>query len=264
MASFPPSQVKGIWFVSALEYAREVHGEDVVKRIVATTPARYRDIYESPISSAWYPEEAFEIGLIVAYDVVAQGSDFMFEQIVEGCTEKGVNKLFRMLLRASSPSFVLRRVPTMWKQIRRGAGHVEVQQQLGRSLVRYSEFPWFRNPLYRMLTVASLRSLVRYCNGRSPRIEIAHQSASTLDVQIDYRALESDVPTVSFASTRPAAPQLAAALAPQSMVMRTASARPAAEVASRRRTTPPPRPALPPSPGGAARAGTVRPTRSSG
>jgi hypothetical protein len=203
MAEFPPSQVKGVWFSAAVEYARDVHGDEVVDRIIAGTPARYREVYANPIASAWYPEEAMEIGLIVIYDVIAQGNDFMFEKIMEGCTEKGVNRLFRLLLRASSPSFVLRRVPTMWKHVRRGAGHVDVEQLEGESVVRYSEFPWFRNPLYRMLTVGSLRSLVRTCTGATPRIEVLHFDHASMGVGIRYRSVESAIPPVRFASTRP-------------------------------------------------------------
>jgi len=202
MAELHPSEVKGIWFVAARDYARELHGEDVVTRLVASSPEPFRDIYAGPIASAWYPEAAFEQGLIVIYDVMTEGNDTMFERIMEGCTEHGINRVFRMLLRASSPSFVLRRVPTMWRQIRRGAGHVEVQQREGESFVHYSELPWFHNPLYRMLTLGSLRALVRCCTGEAPRIEVTDHTRSSMSLHIRYKA-DSITPSVRFASTRP-------------------------------------------------------------
>jgi len=203
MAELPPSEVKGVWFVAARDYARELHGQEVVDRLVAGSPAPYRDMYASPIASAWYPEAAFEQGLIVIYDVMTQGNDLMFERIMEGCTEQGINRLFRMLLRASSPSFVLRRVPTMWRQVRRGAGHVDVEQRVdGETQITYSELPWFHNPLYRMLTVASLRALVRCCTGESPRIEVQDHTRSSLSLNIRYRA-ESLAPPVRLTTTRP-------------------------------------------------------------
>lgn len=202
MAELPPSEVKGVWFVAARDYARELHGEDLVTRMVAASPEPYRDIYASPIASAWYPEAAFEQGLIVIYDVMTEGNDMMFERIMEGCTEHGINRVFRMLLRASSPSFVLRRVPTMWRQLRRGAGHVDVQQVEGESFIRYSELPWFHNPLYRMLTVGSLRALVRVCTGEAPRIEVLEHTRSTMSLHIRYKA-DSITPSVNFTSTRP-------------------------------------------------------------
>ncbi len=211
-----------MWFVAARDYARDLHGQVVVDRLVAGSPPPYRDIYASPISSAWYPEAAFEQGLIVIYDVMTEGNDLMFERIMEGCTEHGIHRLFRMLLRASSPSFVLRRVPTMWCQVRRGAGHVDVEQRIdGETQITYSELPWFHNPLYRMLTVASLRALVRCCTGESPRIEVQSHTRSTLSLNIRYRA-ESLTPPVRFTSTRP--PQIAM---PQSVGLRAASAAPA-------------------------------------
>lgn len=203
MAELPQSEVKGVWFVAARDYAKDLHGPDVVDRLVAGSPAPYRDIYAAPISSAWYPEAAFEQGLIVIYDVVAEGNDAMFERIMEGCTEQGINRLFRMLLRASSPGFVLRRVPVMWRQIRRGAGQVDVQQIGGETHIRYSEFPWFHNPLYRMLTAGSLRALVRVCTGETPRIEVTEHSRNSMALSIRHKA-ESLSPNLPYTvSTRP-------------------------------------------------------------
>ncbi len=202
MAEPPASEVKGVWFVAARDYARDLHGEDVVARLVAHSPEPYRDIYASPISSAWYPEAAFEQGLIVIYDVMTEGHDLMFERIMEGCTEHGINRLFRMLLRASSPSFVLRRVPTMWRQIRRGAGHVDVRQVEGETFIDYSELPMFHNPLYRMLTVGSLRALVRCCTGEAPRVEMTDYTRNSMSLHIRHKA-DSVAPSVRFTSTRP-------------------------------------------------------------
>jgi len=203
MAESSESEVKGVWFVAARDYARDLHGPDVVDRLVAGSPEAFRDIYASPISSGWYPEAAFEQGLIVIYDVIAEGNDAMFERIMEGCTEQGIHRIFRMLLRASSPGFVLRRVPVMWRQIRRGAGHVDVEQIGGETHIRYSDFPWFRNPLYRMLTSGSLRALVRCCTGETPRISITDHTRSSMSLTIRHKA-ESVSPSVPYTiSTRP-------------------------------------------------------------
>jgi hypothetical protein len=190
MPELPTSEVKGVWFVAARDYALEVHGQALLDQLVERTPPKYRDVYRAPIASAWYPEEALQEALSMLHEIVAQENDFMFEQIMEGCTEQGINRLFQMLLRMSSPGFVLRMVPTMWRQIRRGAGHVDVEQFAGHTLLRYSEFPWFEDRLYRLLTVGSLRAIVRYCTRRDPRIDLIEERGNALTVRVSYRAEE--------------------------------------------------------------------------
>jgi hypothetical protein len=203
MAELPASEVKGVWFVAARDYALEVHGQAVLEQLVERTPAKYREVYRAPIASAWYPEEALQEALSMIYEIVAQENDFLFEQIMEGCTHKGVNRLFQLLLRVSSPGFVLRMVPTMWRQIRRGAGHVDVDQYEGHTIVRYSEFPWFQDRLYRLLTVGSLRALVRSSSKRDPRIEVLEEGGQAFAVRVWYRAEELDASPVRHVSTRP-------------------------------------------------------------
>lgn len=203
MAELPPSEVKGAWFCSALDYARELHGDAQVDEWVAHSHPAYREVYANPIASAWYPEACFQEALSMLYERVAQENDRVFEKLIEGCTERGVNLLFRMLIRVSAPAFVLRRLPTMWRQIRRGAGHVDVMQEAGHSMVHYSEFPWFKDPLYRLLTVGSLRALVRTCTQESPRIEVLDYGVDQLSLRIAYRAQEAFPPPTRHVSTRP-------------------------------------------------------------
>ena len=89
---------------------------------------------------------------------------------MEGCTEIGVSRFFRVLLRLSTPGFVLRQVPTMWRHIRRGRGEVRVREEDGAFVLEYSDFPWFADPLYEHLTVGSVRALVRIATGKAPTI----------------------------------------------------------------------------------------------
>jgi hypothetical protein len=203
MAELPPSEVKGAWFVAARDYALEVHGPDVLEQLIAQSPAKYRDIYAAPIASAWYPEDALQEALSMIHEIVAQESDFLFEQIIEGCTVQGVHRLFQMVMRLSSPGFVLRLVPTMWRQIRRGAGQVDVTQYDGFTELRYSEFPWFHDRLYRLLTTGSLRALVKLCTREGVRIDVLEHARDSLALRINYRASEQPLPGRRHASTRP-------------------------------------------------------------
>jgi hypothetical protein len=214
MAGLVASEVKGIWFVATREYALEVHGQRTFEQLLDQTPQKFRDVYAAPITSAWYPEEALQEVLSILHELVAQGNDARFERIVEGCTEKGIHRLFQMLLRVSSPGFVLRMVPTMWRQLRRGAGHVDVEQHEGHAIVRYSEFPWFNDRLYRILTTGSLRAVVRGSAPAGARIEVLDHGRDSLVVRIAYHAQESYPPPVRHVSTRPAMEAAAASIGP--------------------------------------------------
>ena len=74
----------------------------------------------------------------------------------------------------------------MWRQIRRGAGRVEVETLPGRCLIRYREFPYFDDPNYVLLTRGSLEALTRLCTGKPVVARIVAQDASSLDVEIAF------------------------------------------------------------------------------
>ena len=217
MAGLVTSEVKGIWFVASRDYALEVHGRHTFEELLHKVPLKFRDIYGAPIPSAWYPEEALQEALSILHELVAQGNDARFERIVEGCTEKAIHRVFQMLMTVSSPGLVLRMVPTMWRQLRRGAGHVDVEQHDGHTLVRYSEFPWFNDRLYRILTIGSLRAVVRQCTSSAPRIDVLDYTRSSLALRIAYRAQESYPPPVRRVSTRPEITEVRAVRKPPSI-----------------------------------------------
>jgi hypothetical protein len=203
MAGLATSEVKGIWFLATRDYALEAHGTRTFDHLLDAVPPAQRDVLAAPIASAWYPEAALQEVLSALHEVVAQGNDARFERIVEACAQKGVHRFLQMLLRITSPGLMLRMVPTMWRQIRRGAGHVEVEQHDGHAIVRYSEFPWFRDRLYRILTTGSLRAVVGRSAQASARIEVLGHGRDSLDLRVSYRTHESYPPPVRRVSTRP-------------------------------------------------------------
>jgi hypothetical protein len=97
-----------------------------------------------------------------------------------------VHHFFRALLRLVPPQTMLRKVPTMWSLIRRGAGRVAVEADDSHAVVRYCEFPYFDDVHYRLLSVGALRSLMTLCGKKNPRVEIAAYTRDSLTVDIGW------------------------------------------------------------------------------
>jgi hypothetical protein len=205
MTQIVASEIKGVWFVAMRAHVSEVYGKQWLELVLDKAPLEFRDVYRAPIASAWYPEATLQEALSLLYEEVAGESDIVFEKLVEGCVKHGIHRMFQLLLGASSAGFVLRMVPTLWRQLRRGAGHVDVEQHEAHTLVRYSEFPWFRDRLYRLMTLGSLRVILGATHRDRGRIEVLEHGHSTLSLRVAHRDGQHERPQVRRASTRPPA-----------------------------------------------------------
>jgi hypothetical protein len=177
------SELKGLWFAIARRTLLAEYGEATLNGVLARIPEAHRHALEDPVISAWYPEISFQQCLAAVESEVTPGQ-LQFERFIEQCTERGVNLLFSILLRLSTPGFVLKRVPTMWRQLRRGAGQVVVETDQAVTTLHYTGFPFFDDERYRWLTIGSLRSLVRTCIGEAPHLEVIYQTRDSLGVRI--------------------------------------------------------------------------------
>lgn len=185
MPSSPPSEVKGSWFISARRVITSEQPESLSELLRHIDPP-YRDAISDPLASHWYPEAALQQLFAAMHRVMAEGDRDTFGRLMERTTEAGIRHFFRFLVRLSTPSFVLRQVPTIWKQIRRGPGKVVVDIEEKQATIRYSEFPYFADPLYRAFTKASLRALMRICTSRDADVRIADQGSDWLTLTIVY------------------------------------------------------------------------------
>ena len=104
--------------------------------------------------------------------------------MIEDCTEHGISRFFKVLLRLTTPQFVLKQVPTLWRQMRRGCGAVDVVVEENVVTVRYSDFPYFGDRRYRLLTEGTLRGLIRVATKRKAVLRISDFGADWLDVRI--------------------------------------------------------------------------------
>lgn len=175
--------MKGAWFVAARAWLESRGSLEATAR--ALTPD-VRKVLLEPIPAVWYPEPVLQASLAALRDVVAP-ERAQFVEAMDACTAIGISRFFRALLRVASPGFVLRQVPTMWRHVRRGDGHVAVEAGDGRGTIRYSQFPFFADDNYRLLTEGSLRAVVRTCTGRDPRVTLVRATNDSLDVEILWR-----------------------------------------------------------------------------
>lgn len=178
------NEVKGVWFVTARRFVLERHGPKSWEQIVERVPEEYRDALWDPLASEWFPESVLQGALRGMDEVLAESNEAEFASVVEECTRLAIHSFFRVLLRLSTPGFVLRQVPTMWKHIRRGPGRVRIESRDEDVVVRYSDFPYFDDRRYRVLTTASLRSLVRLTTKRQPEIDIVEAARDRLSVSV--------------------------------------------------------------------------------
>jgi hypothetical protein len=180
------SEVKGLWFVSARRYALEHHGEDALAEVVATMKPRWRSALESPLASAWYPEEAMKNAFAAAAAVLAGGDEDRIIAMFEGCALYGITHFWRIALRVASTEFAVRMLPSTWRHMRRGPGKMAVEVDGSQAKVLYTNFPYFDDVNYRLLVVGTLRPLLRISTGAEPRISIAGHGTSWLTADISF------------------------------------------------------------------------------
>jgi hypothetical protein len=181
------SEVKGVWFVSARRYLDEQKMHGVADRILAKISAPHRAAFAEPGASEWYPEEALAETLRLLRHETRTGSDEQFTQLMEGITQVGINRFFRLLLSVASADFVLRKIPIMWHQIRRGDGQVQVTTDARGALIQYTEFPWFHDPVYPLMTLGSIRALLVVV-GAPAHVSLGPSTRSSQQVLVSYSA----------------------------------------------------------------------------
>lgn len=192
-ASVPPpsSSASGSWALPWLDARNGAASPEpllpagVLTRVLARMQPAHRAALEEPIASTWYPEEALQDTLGALREGLSLGAD-AFMDAMDACTVIGTTRFFRALLRMATPLFVLRQVPSMWRVVRRGAGLVEVESAVDEARLLYRDFPYFADENYRLLTLASLRAVVRTCTERDPSVTLERWSSTSLEARVRW------------------------------------------------------------------------------
>jgi hypothetical protein len=182
----PLSEVKGLWFTVAKRYLVERYGQETVDACIARLGERHGAVLAEALPSQWYPEEALQQTLAVLDVVVSHGDQALYVGIIEECSLLAVHHFFRVLMRLVPPATMLRKVPTMWSLIRRGAGKVVVDADDHHGVVRYTEFPYFDDVNYRLLTLGAIRSLMTLCGTTHAHVELVGHTPDSLVVDVTY------------------------------------------------------------------------------
>jgi hypothetical protein len=182
------SEVKGLWFVVARRYLVDHHGIEVVQQMADAIEAPYRQSLLDPMRSGWYPEACLQQYLRAYSEIIARRDEKRMLAAIEDCTLQGVNRFFEVLLRLTTPRFVMRQTPVLWRYVRRGQGMLAVEADDERAICRYIDFPYFEDVNYRLLALGTLRPMAALCGGTNPRAEVLDYGKDFLDVEVRYRA----------------------------------------------------------------------------
>ncbi len=177
-------EIKGSAFVTLARWTLAERGKLALDALVEALPFSDRDALTNPTASAWYPEEVHQRVLRGVWVVLAQKDPREYEQIIAKATELGVRSFARLILSFASPSFVLRRAPTLWSMLRRGPATLTIHQHGPMTELHYRDFPFFGDELYRRYFHALLGALVRPSLGRAPPVTIVGFGDDHLDVRI--------------------------------------------------------------------------------
>lgn len=181
-----PSEVKGIWFVSARKWVVQDVGEDALRAVIAELSGVAREALEDPLASHWYPEEALQHSLDAARRVLAGDSADRMLELLEQVTLVGINLFWRTALRITSTEFALRALPISWKHIRRGPGEMAVEIERGLAKIHYRNFPYFDDPNYRLLVPGTLRPLLRVSTGHEVPVTVVSYNRDSLTAHVRF------------------------------------------------------------------------------
>jgi hypothetical protein len=179
-------QVKGVWFVTARRHLLEHHGEAALAAVVAAMPEPERSALASPLPSRWFPEPVFKHAIAAVQSAVTANDDVRFLSFMEACAHIGVNHFLSIVLRITSPEFLLRKMPALWGLHRRHHGTLVVDAGPERARLTYAGFPYFDDRNYRLVVIGVLTKVLELCTGTRPRVAVAAHSQDTLEVEVTY------------------------------------------------------------------------------
>jgi hypothetical protein len=181
-----PSEVKGLWFTIGRRYVLENFGHDALDELTAHMGPEHGAVVTSALPSEWYPEATMQRMLAALNVVLAKKNPAEFVRITEEASLLGIHHFFRALLRIVPPGPMLRKIPTMWSIMRRGPAHVEVETGPDGGVVLYSGFPYFDDPLYRLLTKGAVQSMMTLCGTRDAQVELKTHTGDSLIVEVRW------------------------------------------------------------------------------
>jgi len=176
--------VKGNVFVTVRDWLTDAHGEASYQRLLDAMPPEHAREVADPLPSIWHPETIHQSMLHALHETVCSGDLRRYQGVIADITVLGVHKFARLILQMSSNAFVLRRLPTLWKIIRRGPATTEVDQTRERTQIAYGRFPFYGDALYRHYILGVLTGIVRTSARMDPTVEVVRYETDRLLVDL--------------------------------------------------------------------------------
>jgi hypothetical protein len=180
------AQVKGVWFVTAGRHVRETLGASALHAIAHDMKEENRNVLLEPLASVWYPEEVLQDSLQAVHRVHAKLDGRVFSEFIEACTVLGVHSFFRVLLRMSSPAYLLRQMPAISLQYRRNDWVCEVDASDERATLTWRRCPYLADRVYRLYVAAMMGKCVELCTTRRPTVEVEGHWADWMTLRVEY------------------------------------------------------------------------------
>jgi hypothetical protein len=181
-----PALVKGVWFVTARRHLLEVHGDKALQAVAAAMKPDQGRVLLEPLPSQWYSEDVFQDALRAVMEVLARHDANLFSQFIEACTVLGVNTFFRVLLRITSPAFLMRKMPGLSRQYRRNDWVCEVEADDRRAMLWWRNVPYLADRNYRLYLVAMMAKCSELCTGKRPALTITGHGDDWVKLQVVY------------------------------------------------------------------------------
>ena len=182
------AQVKGVWFVTAKRHVLESLGASTLHAIARAMNPDHQAILLEPLPSLWYPEEVLQDALQAVYHVHAQLDARVFSEFIEACTVLGVHSFFRVLLRISSPAYLLRQMPAISLQYRRNDWVCEVDAGAQSATLTWRKCPYLADRVYRLYCAAMISKCVELCTGKRPTVDVVGHGADWMTLRVQYEA----------------------------------------------------------------------------
>ncbi len=176
--------VKGNVFVTVREWLVQEHGADAYEQLLEAMPVAHAREVADPIPSTWHPEAIHQSMLHGLHAVFCGRDPRRYQEAIAALTILGVHKFARLVLQMSSNAFVLRRLPTLWRIIRRGPATTEVVQEGELTQIRYGAFPFYEDELYRSYILGVLTGIVRISAGADPEVQVVSHGADRMLVEL--------------------------------------------------------------------------------
>jgi hypothetical protein len=139
------------------------------------------------MASTWYPEDVFQDALGAVMSEIAHHDLLVYSNFIEACTVLGVNTFFRVLLRITSPAFLMRHMPALGRQYRKNDWVCEVEADDRRAILHWRRCPYLADRNYRLYVVAMLVKCSQLCTGKRARCDVLSHARDSMTVQVTYR-----------------------------------------------------------------------------